>query len=113
MTKTTRATQDDLFAGRRSMMKQVHKERTEGPKVTGDGAPIASHACPECSTAITAQTIVDTFGQPDGWQFWGEEGNRWRKCSGTRDGYGWVHFIVVSNGRKTHRLAWIRPPQGE
>jgi hypothetical protein len=108
-TKTTRATQDDLFAGRRSMMKQVHKERTEGPKVTGAAVPISSHACPNCGAVITAQAIVDGFGQPEGWLFWGEQGQRWRKCSGGRDGYTWIHFIVASNnGRKVHRLAWVK-----
>lgn len=109
MTKTTRATQADLFAKRRAMMRQTHEERTAGPKVTGSGAAISARTCPECGATITAQAIVDGFGQPAGWEFYGTEGNRWRKCSGQRDGYEWIHFIVASNGRKTHRLAWIRP----
>jgi hypothetical protein len=72
-------------------------------KITGHPTQHA-HTCPACGAPIRASAIVEAFGQPDDWQFWGEPGNRWRRCEGRQNGYRYVHFIAG----QVSRLAWSK-----
>ena len=75
--------------------------------ITGTPSQHAT-ACPACGEAIAAQAVVDGWLEPPGWDFWGRKGERWLRCSGERNGYRYTHFLVVFDGRYTHRLAWQR-----
>lgn len=66
--------------------------------------------CPKCRQAMNAAAIVDAFGLPDNWEFYGKEGYRFIRCRGAVDGRGYVHFIVKNDrGREFHRLAYGIP----
>ena len=65
--------------------------------------------CPHCGAPIDLQASVETFGAPQGWQFYGYQGERWIKCRGDSGANQYVHFIVMLNGRHSHRVAWIKP----
>lgn len=75
--------------------------------IKGEGATVYRHACPNCRQAIHAQTIVESFGEPANWLFYGKQGQRVKMCEGAIfDGTWFTHFAVKHNGRVTHRLAW-------
>jgi hypothetical protein len=78
-------------------------------KVTGRTAAVTSQRCPQCNEPLHASAIVAAFNEPANWTaFWGEQGKRARKCTGQRDGHSFTHFVVVVNGKRTHRLAWVK-----
>jgi hypothetical protein len=64
--------------------------------------------CPLCEAPIDLQATVESFGAPQGWQFYGYQGERWIKCRGESGAYQFTHFITLLNGRHSHRLAWIK-----
>lgn len=50
--------------------------------------------------------LVDAFGVPEGWDFWGEPGARWIACQVEQRGVRYTHFkVALKNGRRQHRLA--------
>jgi len=59
--------------------------------------------CPSCGQTVNSTAIVTAFNDPDGWQFWGEKGQRWIVCRS--DSY--VHFRVTLGRKQQHRLAMI------
>ena len=61
--------------------------------------------CPTCRHELESTAIVAAFNDPPAWSFWGVEGCRWIVCRGA----GYVHFRVVTDGRRYHRLATIAP----
>lgn len=67
-------------------------------------------ACPMCGVAIHASAIVSAFNEPDGWDFWGEAGQRWIVCQRAKNGkiHEMIHFRVIVGGRDNHRLAMIK-----
>jgi len=65
--------------------------------------------CPQCGAAIQLQATVETFGEPQGWDFYGYQGERWIKCRGELGAHPYTHFITLLNGRQSHRIAWIAP----
>lgn len=67
-----------------------------------------SPKCPTCGELIDLQATVESFGAPQGWQFYGYQGERWIKCRGESGAYQFTHFITLLNGRHSHRLAWIK-----
>lgn len=69
--------------------------------------------CPTCGALIDLQATVESFGAPQGWQFYGYQGERWVKCRGESGAYPFVHFITLLNGRPQNRLAWIKPAGGK
>lgn len=82
-------------------------------KQTIDSEAVGTHtapSCPTCGAAINTQAIVEAFNAPPKWHFWGSEGQRWKKCSGKQGAYEFTHFIVLINGRRSHRLAWVKAP---
>lgn len=64
--------------------------------------------CPTCGAAIATQSIVEAFNVPPAWQFWGQPGERWKKCEGEQGQYHYVHFVVVVNDVRQDRMAWYR-----
>ena len=76
--------------------------------MTGQSALYAPK-CPHCGASIDLQATVESFGAPQGWQFYGYQGERWIKCRGESGAYQFTHFITLVNRRQSHRLAWVKP----
>ncbi len=60
--------------------------------------------CPHCGQPANLTAIVDAFKEPEGWLFWGKQGERWIVCQAA----GYVHFRVKLGRKDQHRLAIIR-----
>lgn len=64
--------------------------------------------CPACGVEVNMSALVESFGVPEGWDFWGKPGSRWISCRSEVDGVRYTHFkVALKNGRQ-HRMAMER-----
>lgn len=80
--------------------------------IRGAGTAVTAHVCPKCGASINTQALVSDFMIPDGWLFWGVAGSRWKRCHDMHELHDgrlvrYQHFVVMVNGRRVDRLAWI------
>lgn len=71
-------------------------------------AALYAPKCPHCGAPIDLQATVESFGTPQGWQFYGYQGERWIKCRGQSGNHEYTHFVTMLNGRHSNRLAWVK-----
>ena len=64
--------------------------------------------CTSCGQRIEQSAIVPAFGKPDGWQFYGEQGQRWQVCDVVDTTARRVHFKKRQAGRVIHCMAIIK-----
>ena len=94
-------TDPTLFPDRDPVARTASKP--PGAVVSGTAVNIP-YSCPNCGRRVKVAAGVEKFGEPDGWEFYGEAGNRAILCQGEQGGRSYYHF----RAGQSSRLAWIR-----